>query len=155
MADKIYTLQVQPGIKRDGTEFESREYTAGEWMRFQRGNPRKVGGYRAMNANPIRINRGMLSKAYNGVNYTFTGDSAGINVFQNKTDSGVAQGPYTVAFSGYEQIQVNINSITTDNTLTIIGDVSVTGSGLIQTAGTKDTTGGIVAFDTTASCLAK
>jgi hypothetical protein len=35
----VYTLGVQPGIKRDGTVFESREYSDGEWCRFQRGTP--------------------------------------------------------------------------------------------------------------------
>ena len=32
----IYTLGVQAGIKRDGTQFESREFTEGVWSRFQR-----------------------------------------------------------------------------------------------------------------------
>jgi hypothetical protein len=35
----VYTLRVEPGIKRDGTIFESREFSDGEWFRFQRGTP--------------------------------------------------------------------------------------------------------------------
>jgi hypothetical protein len=34
----VYTLGVQGGIKRDGTTFESREFSSGEWCRFQRIN---------------------------------------------------------------------------------------------------------------------
>ena len=36
----VYTLGVKPGIKRDGTVFESQEFSDGEWCRFQRGVPR-------------------------------------------------------------------------------------------------------------------
>ena len=37
----VYSLGVQPGIKRDGTPFEAREYSDGVWCRFQRGTPKK------------------------------------------------------------------------------------------------------------------
>ena len=40
--NEVYTLGVQPGIKRDGTTFESREYSDGVWCRFQRGVPKKL-----------------------------------------------------------------------------------------------------------------
>lgn len=39
-------VRSQPGIKRDGTQFEGDYYTDGQWCRFQRGLPRKMGGYR-------------------------------------------------------------------------------------------------------------
>lgn len=42
-----FTIQSKPGIKRDGTEFEGDYYTDGLWCRFQRGKPRKIGGYTA------------------------------------------------------------------------------------------------------------
>ena len=83
MADKIYTLQVQPGIKRDGTQFESRTFTDGEWCRFQRGMPRKVGGARLMAAEPNDIIRGILSKSINGNTYVWTGTKTGVNGFIN------------------------------------------------------------------------
>lgn len=45
------TIQIRsaPGIKRDGTKFEGDQYVDGEWVRFQRGLPRKIGGYRSIN----------------------------------------------------------------------------------------------------------
>jgi hypothetical protein len=39
----------KPGIKRDGTRFEGDQYVDGQWVRFQRGLPRKIGGYRSIN----------------------------------------------------------------------------------------------------------
>ncbi len=49
MADKLYPLAMKPGIKRDGTKFQGEYCTAGQWMRWQRGTPRKMGGLQAVN----------------------------------------------------------------------------------------------------------
>lgn len=49
MAGQIVQIRSQPGIKRDGTKFEGDQYVDGQWMRFQRGLPRKIGGYRSIN----------------------------------------------------------------------------------------------------------
>ena len=38
-------LRSKPGIKRDGTRLEGDFYIDGQWVRFQRGLPRKIGGY--------------------------------------------------------------------------------------------------------------
>jgi hypothetical protein len=49
MAENIVQLRSAPGIKRDGTKFEGDQYVDGQWVRFQRGLPRKMGGYRSIN----------------------------------------------------------------------------------------------------------
>ena len=49
MAESIVQIRSQPGIKRDGTKFEGDAYVDGQWVRFQRGLPRKMGGYRSIN----------------------------------------------------------------------------------------------------------
>jgi len=49
MAEKIVQIRSAPGIKRDGTKFEGDQYVDGQWVRFQRGLPRKIGGYRSIN----------------------------------------------------------------------------------------------------------
>ena len=49
MADNVVQIKSLPGIKRDGTKFEGDQYVDGSWMRFQRGLPRKMGGYRSAN----------------------------------------------------------------------------------------------------------
>jgi hypothetical protein len=96
---KIFTLYVKPGIKRDGTQFEGDEYTDGLWARFQRGRAKKIGGYRQMFASPTGVPRGIITNAQNGVNYIFTGNSKGIEVFNTGTDQGVGVGPFTVEFN--------------------------------------------------------
>jgi hypothetical protein len=89
----VYTLGVQPGIKRDGTIFESREFSDGEWCRFQRGTPRKMGGYRELFATFTGIPRGMIANSFNGVNYIFVGNQYGLEVFTTGTTFGVGSGP--------------------------------------------------------------
>lgn len=54
---RVYSLQLQLGIQRDGTQLDSNSYIDGEWVRFQRGKPRKMGGMQRITNNlsgPIR-----------------------------------------------------------------------------------------------------
>lgn len=51
MSEAIDTFSLnlsQPGIKRDGTLLDNAFYQDGQWVRFQRGRPRKIGGYRSV-----------------------------------------------------------------------------------------------------------
>lgn len=104
----VYTLGVQPGIKRDGTTFESREFSDGSWCRFQRGVPKKIGGYRELFSTFNGIPRGMIANPYNGVNYIFTGNSSGIDVFTTGTTYGVGSGPFIANIEpGYSEFAIN------------------------------------------------
>lgn len=49
MAEQIVQIKSLPGIKRDGTTLEGDPYVDGQWVRFQRSLPRKIGGYRSIN----------------------------------------------------------------------------------------------------------
>ena len=49
MPEEIIRIQSQAGIARDGTALANPFYTDGRWVRFQRGLPRKMGGYRSIN----------------------------------------------------------------------------------------------------------
>lgn len=54
---QTFTILSQPGIQRDGTELDRDFYTDGQWVRFQRGRPKKIGGYQAITnqlSGPIR-----------------------------------------------------------------------------------------------------
>ena len=108
----VYTLAVQPGIKRDGTIFESREFSDGEWCRFQRGTPRKMGGYRELFATFTGIPRGMIANSFNGVNYVFVGNQYGLEVFTTGTTFGVGSGPLTVnILPGYSPFTLVSNTV--------------------------------------------
>lgn len=126
----VYTLGVQAGIKRDGTVFESREYSDGEWCRFQRGVPKKMGGYRELFTTFNGIPRGMIANPYNGVNYIFTGNSTGIDVFTTGTTYGIGSGPFNAIIEpGYSTFSIN----------TIVGATFKVATNLttVFTAGTK------------------
>jgi hypothetical protein len=51
-------LKSLPGIKRDGTRFEGDYYVDGQWVRWQRGLPRKMGGYRSTQRYLTEVSRG-------------------------------------------------------------------------------------------------
>ena len=126
----VYTLGVQPGIKRDGTVFESREYSDGEWCRFQRGTPKKMGGYRELFSTFNGVPRGMIANPYNGVNYIFTGNATGIDVFTTGTTYGIGSGPFNAVIEpGYSTFSIN----------TIVGATFKVATDLttVFTAGTK------------------
>lgn len=124
--NQIYTLGVKAGIKRDGTVFESREFSDGEWCRFQRGVPKKMGGYRQMFASFNGITRGLIMNSYNGVNYIFAGNREGIDVFTTGTSFGQGAGPFTATIEpGYSEfavasISTNSFTITTTTNLSYL-----------------------------------
>jgi hypothetical protein len=91
-------LKSRPGIKRDGTVFEGDFYTDGQWVRFQRGLPRKIGGYRSVSRYINEICRGMKTYTENSFTYfhlgsasrleRFTLDAQGIaSIVSNRTPS--------------------------------------------------------------------
>jgi hypothetical protein len=78
MTKKVFSLDTQPGVQRDGTLFDKNYYTDGRWVRFQRGRPRKIGGYRMLSDQLTGPSRGMWSNATNGINQIFSGYSGGL-----------------------------------------------------------------------------
>lgn len=107
---QIYTLAVQSGIKRDGTTFESREFSDGEWCRFQRGVPKKMGGWRQMFGSFRGIARGLIMNSIDGVNYIFTGNSEGIDAFTTGSTLGVGSGPYNAnILPGYSEFAITVS----------------------------------------------
>ena len=107
MTAKVITLNVQPGIQRDGTQFDSIKYVDGLWVRFQRGRPRKIGGYNGLFQNATGISRGMIMQSVNGINYVYSGQSDGVYVWQTNNTNGVGSGPTTVTMSSAFSSNVN------------------------------------------------
>jgi len=66
-------LKSQPGIKRDGTKFEGDNYTDGQWVRWQRGLPRKIGGYRSVQRFLTELSRGFTTFTQQRFNYCHSG----------------------------------------------------------------------------------
>ena len=75
MAEKIVQIRSQPGIKRDGTRLEGDYYVDGQWVRFQRGLPRKMGGYRAISKYLREVSRALHEFTQNNLTYVHSGSA--------------------------------------------------------------------------------
>ena len=77
----IIRIISQPGIKRDGTRLEGDNYVDGGWVRFQRGLPRKIGGYRAVSKYLREINRALYSYQLDDLTYIHAGAAGKLQRF--------------------------------------------------------------------------
>lgn len=130
MTKKVFTLDTQPGIQRDGTYFDKNFYADGKWVRFQRGRPRKIGGYRAITTTSDGLSRGVYIHSANGINKIFNGYHDGIEV--TEVDSNcVGSGTSEIVFGGKI---LTLGAITggsgyTNGTYTNVDLVATNGSG--------------------------
>jgi hypothetical protein len=69
------TIRSAPGIKRDGTKFEGEQYVDGGWVRFQRGLPRKMGGYHSINKFALSLPRAINEFSQDQLTYLHFGSS--------------------------------------------------------------------------------
>jgi hypothetical protein len=125
---RIFSLTIPAGIKRDGTVFQTEQYTDGVWCRFQRGDPKKMGGYKTLFQSFGGIFRGMINIPDNGVNYVFAGTANTLDVFTTGLTFGSGSGPY-VANMLPGTTYADVVSNTTTNVV-VAGDVtSIFGAG--------------------------
>lgn len=73
--ENTFPIPTKAGIKRDGTLFEGDYYTDGEGVRFQKGMPRKILGWRNMTSNALGIQRGCHLFSQNTSSYVHGGSS--------------------------------------------------------------------------------
>jgi len=151
MTQKVFTIDTLAGIQRDGTVFDMSFYVDGKWVRFQRGRPRKMGGYRVISSQLTGPSRGIWVNTQNALTSIFSGYNDGLQVLtidENGIGSGVQDftlsdftasdnnlwqfdGFYDVSGSGLRAILAapcqNLNSISsTVNTPVLIGDIAGT-----------------------------
>jgi len=98
---KVALLAIKAGVQRDGTQFAAPSYVDGKWVRFQRGLPRKMGGYNAIFLNAPNISRGMVMQSQNGINYVYSGDSSSLNGWQTNNNGGVGFGPTAITLNNF------------------------------------------------------
>lgn len=82
MATTPVIIRSQAGIKRDGTRFEGDFYVDGQWVRFQRGLPRKIGGYKVVNRYLSEISRGIKTYTENSYTYIHSGSAGSVERFR-------------------------------------------------------------------------
>jgi hypothetical protein len=99
MTKKVFAIDTQPGVQRDGTIFDMNFYTDGRWVRFQRGRPRKIGGYRAITEEAHGYSRGIYVNSVDGNNQVFNGYNNGLEVI-NIDNTGIGGGVNQFTFTG-------------------------------------------------------
>lgn len=93
MTKKVFSLDTKPGVQRDGTVLDKQFYNDGRWVRFQRGRPRKILGYRQITDAIAGPSRGIYLNVQDNFNYIFNGYSDGLQVIpidNNGIGSGVS-----------------------------------------------------------------
>jgi hypothetical protein len=160
-------IRSQPGIKRDGTQFEGDNYIDAQWCRFNRGLPRKIGGYRGIASTLIEKIYGMSSYSQDNVQYIHVGsasmlqqiqvDSAGIFIGQhNRTPAA-----FPLDAENLWQFDVMNNSVSATDTILVahaasnLDDISstdestiyygsVSGTGALTATAMDPQSGGVV-----------
>ena len=80
MTKKVFALDTQAGIQRDGTTLDRNFYSDGSWVRFQRSRPRKILGYREIVNNLAGPSRGIYVIPNNAFNNVYSGYNNGVQV---------------------------------------------------------------------------
>lgn len=96
---KVFALDTKSGIQRDGTLFDKEFYVDGRWVRFQRGRPRKIGGYRQITEGIAGPSRGVFVVVKNTFNNVYSGYSDGLQVVPIN-NNGVGSGITDFTFAG-------------------------------------------------------
>ena len=107
MTAKVYALDTQPGVQRDGTVFDKNFYNSGRWMRFQRGRPRKMGGYREIVPNLAGPSRGVYVNPQNQFTNVYNGYSDGLQVVP-VDNNGVGAGLTDFTLSDFDPDPLNL-----------------------------------------------
>jgi hypothetical protein len=100
MTKKVFALDTKPGVQRDGTVFDKQFYNSGRWVRFQRGRPRKMGGFREIVNDLAGPSRGIYLNPQQNFNNVFSGFSGGLQLLPIN-NSGIGSGITDMTLSGF------------------------------------------------------
>lgn len=82
----IGQIQSKPGIQRDGTTLDSPNFVDGQWVRFYRTRPRKMGGFRSIIETLTYTPRGLSVFTKNNTNSLYVFSSNDIQLIQTDTN---------------------------------------------------------------------
>jgi len=107
MTKKVFIIDTQPGIQRDGTVFDMNFYTDGRWVRFQRLRPRKIAGYRSITNDSKGYSRGIYVNSVDGINQVFNGYNNGLEVV-NIDNNGIGAGINEFTLTDFTASDLNL-----------------------------------------------
>ena len=107
MTKKVFALDTKPGVQRDGTVFDKQYYNSGRWVRFQRGRPRKIGGYREIVNDLAGPSRGIYLNPQQNFNNVFNGYSGGLQVLPI-SNTGTGSGITDFTLTGFTPDSTNL-----------------------------------------------
>lgn len=89
MADHIIDfINPQPGIQRDGTQFDCPNCIDGQWVRFYKGRPQKIGGRVLIDPGTTEIIRNIYEVDRQGNVDVYLGRPSSLNVITVVNDAG-------------------------------------------------------------------
>jgi hypothetical protein len=131
MTAKVFALDTKPGVQRDGTVFDKDFYNSGRWVRFQRGRPRKIGGYRLITDQLAGPSRGVYLIPQSGFNNLYSGYNNGLQVIPI-TNNGIGAGIVDFTLTEFTPSDLNLWQFDT------FTDVSGSGSNLLVAHPSQD-----------------
>lgn len=160
-------IRSEAGVKRDGTQFEGDNYVDAQWTRFNRGLPRKIGGYRSIVSSLTEKVYGIHSYSQNDTQYVAVGSATMLQQVQ-VSSAGVFLGindrtPVALVNDANNQWQFDVfnNSVSATDTVLIahaapnLADISssteteiwygaITGAGALVATAMDPQSGGVV-----------
>ena len=133
MTAKVFALDTKPGVQRDGTVFDKDFYNSGRWVRFQRGRPRKIGGYRQITDSLAGPSRGVYLVPQGVFNNLYSGYNNGLQVIPI-TNDGIGSGIQDFTLTDFTPSDLNLWQFDT------FTDVSGSGSNLLVAHPSQDIT---------------
>ena len=107
MTEKVFSIDTKPGIQRDGTILDKQFYNDGRWVRFQRGRPRKMGGFRVISDQLKGPSRGIWVNSQNNFTQIFSGYNNGLQVL-TIDDNGIGAGIQNFTLNNFTASDLNL-----------------------------------------------
>jgi hypothetical protein len=107
MTEKVFSIDTQAGIQRDGTVLDKQYYNDGRWVRFQRGRPRKMGGFKVISDELKGPSRGIWINSQNNFTQIFSGYNNGLQVL-TIDDNGIGAGIQDFTLNDFTASNLNL-----------------------------------------------
>lgn len=122
----VIPLISKPGIQRDGTPFASESYIGGQWCRFYMQRPRKIGGYKLIDAGNTEIIRTLFAVPMPNAIDLYIGRASSLKYItfdlngNGSTEINRTPGGYVSNINNVWEIDLFTNANTTDDSSSFV-----------------------------------